>query len=304
MNAITEELEDRPAYAIILSIIGGICVTIMNGFAKAASSEFDAIETVFYRGLLALALLSVYILITNQQHRLKSSRPKVHLLRSAVGTLSVCLVYWSFALMPMANATALLMTSGLIITGLSVPLLKEQVGLIRWAAVILGFIGAVIITKPTGADFNLSGTLVCFVAAFTIASVAILLRSLGRSEDPLATIFYFMVFSVVVTGIYVLLFKDFSIPRATLPILAGVGIFSLAQQVFKTNAAVLAEASILSPYSYLTLIWAVIIGVLFWDDWPTWNVWLGSTLIIGANLVVLWRERQKKKKLASLSELT
>ncbi|MGE4312999.1 MAG: DMT family transporter [Pseudobdellovibrionaceae bacterium] len=296
--------EDRPGFAILLSILGGISVTIMNGFAKAASSDFDPIETVFYRGLLALALLSVYILATGQQGRLKTNRPKVHLLRSFVGTVSVCLVYWSYALMPMANATALLMTSGLIITGLSVPLLKEHVGLIRWSAVILGFIGALIITKPTGADFNVTGTIVCFVAAFTIASVALLLRSLGRSEEPLATIYYFMVFSVVASGLYVAIFKDFSVPRAALPVLAGVGIFSLVQQFFKTHAAVLAEASILSPYSYLTLIWAVIIGVIFWGDWPELNVWIGSALIIGANLVVLWREQRKKKKLASTCELS
>ena len=103
--------------------------------------------------------------------------------------------------------------------------------------------------------------------------------------------------SLAVSGLYVLFYKGVQLDIATLHILAGVGFFALLQQIFKTYATVWAEASVLSPYTYLNLLWAVILGVVVWDDWPSLSVWIGGFIIIAANGFVLWREQKLNKNL-------
>ena len=289
--------DDNVVLGIVFISLAGLFVTLMNACAKLASESYDILESVFYRGLFILPLLFLYMSVTRKWSVLKTSAYKTHILRSIIGTISVCLVYLSYSLLPMADATALLMTSGLIITALSAPFLGERVGPLRWSAVIIGFIGALLVIRPEGDSFKPLAGGIALSGAFTIASVNLLLRKLGRSEPPLTTITYFIICSLAVSGLYVLFYKGVQLDIATLHILAGVGFFALLQQIFKTYATVWAEASVLSPYTYLNLLWAVILGVVVWDDWPSLSVWIGGFIIIAANGFVLWREQKLNKNL-------
>ncbi|MAQ71581.1 MAG: hypothetical protein CL565_05245 [Alphaproteobacteria bacterium] len=291
------DLDDNVFYGISFISLAGLFVTLMNACVKLASQNYDVLEIVFYRGLFILPLLFLYMTVTHKWSVLKTRAHKTHILRSVMGTISVCLVYLSYSLLPMADATALLMTSGLIITALSSPFLGEKVGPLRWAAVVLGFVGAILVIQPEGNSFKPLAGSIALCGAFTIASVNLLLRKLGRSEPPLATITYFMICSVTVSGVYVFFYKGINLDIATLHILVGVAFFALLQQIFKTYATALAEASVLSPYTYLNLLWAIILGVIIWDEWPSLSVWLGGFIIIAANGFVLWREQKLNKNL-------
>jgi drug/metabolite transporter (DMT)-like permease len=122
-----------------------------------------------------------------------------------------------------------------------------------------------------------------------MALVDMALRNLGRTDDPLTTVFFFLLIGVLVSGIYTG-FRG-SLPRlGHLPLLAAMGAFTAIQQVAKTTAYRHAEASFLAPYTYSAIIWATLMGWLFWRDLPTLEVVLGTVVIIASNLYLVWRE--------------
>ncbi len=284
----------NPMVGIGLVILAGLLVTTMNMFVKFAGETYGPVEIVFYRGLVILSVLIPAIVLTGKTHLLKTRNPKIHFQRSLMGTISVLLVYWSYILMPMADATALLMLSGLIVTGLSMPLLGEKVGPIRWGAVVSGFCGALFLIKPTGDGFIQMTSFIPLIGAFTIAGVALYLRGMSNKEQPIATIVYFMIFSTVACAIYLLFTASIRVTHVGFIFIIFIALFAAAQQFAKTYANQFAEASSLSPYGYLTLVWAVFYDVVLWNDWPEVNVWIGSAIILTSNFVVIWREHKLK----------
>lgn len=288
----------NPLIGIGLVILAGLCVTTMNMFVKLASETYSPIEIVFYRGLTLLAVLIPLIVLTGKTHLLKTKNPKIHFQRSLMGTISVLLVYWSYILLPMADATALLMLSGLIVTALSVPFLGEKVGAIRWAAVVAGFCGALFLIEPTSERLIQVSSIVPLIGAFTIAAVALYLRSMSNKEQPLATILYFMVFSTTAGGVYLLFTTGLKTTHLGFIFVVFIALFACAQQFAKTYANQFADASTLSPYGYLTLVWSVFYDVFIWNDWPEVNVWIGSSIILASNFIVLWREHKLKQRKA------
>ena len=190
--------------AVFLMLSAVFLITLMNAFAKLASSYHDPIEVVFYRGLIGLCAITLWLSFTNNFHLLKTDRPRAHLGRSIIGTVSVSLVFWSYSLLPMADASAILLTSSFFVAILSGPMLGEHIGPWRWGAIIIGLIGAVIVAQPSGDHFNLLGFTVAMCASFTVGTISIFLRSLGKTEHAVTTVFYFTLFGTMAAGIYII----------------------------------------------------------------------------------------------------
>lgn len=285
----------KPFLGISLFILSGFLVTTMNMFVKLAADTYSPIEIVFYRGALLITILLAFVIGTGKIDLLKTKNPALHLQRSLTGTISVLLVYWSYQLLPMTEATALHLLSGLIVTALSAPLLKEHVGPYRWAAVLMGFIGAFFILDPTSTTLLNIKSLVPLAAAFTIAGVALYIRAMAKTEPPFTTIFYFMLLSFLISGIYVMSMIGLRFEPMAFLCVIGVAVFAGSQQFSKTFASLYAEASMLSPYLYLVLVWAVFFDVIIWNVIPASNVIIGSLIIIISNLIIIWREKRKKK---------
>ncbi|NNF98550.1 MAG: DMT family transporter, partial [Desulfobacteraceae bacterium] len=207
-----------------------------------------------------------------------------------VGNLGVGFTFWAYSRLPMADATALLFTAPLFVTALSPLLLKERVGRIRWVAVVVGFAGTLLIIRPSAALLTNPAAFIGIAAAFFVALVDMALRNLGRTDHPLTTVFYFIVFGVLISAPFALLFG--AMPSGKLlPWIIGIGIFTVIQQVAKTFAYRFAEASTLAPYTYSAIIWATLTGWVFWSDLPALPVVLGTIIIVGSNLYVLRGER-------------
>ena len=280
-----------------MTIAAGFLIISMNGFAKKAAEFHDPIEIVFYRGLVAMALLLVYIAIKGRKDFYKTKRIKTHFGRALIGNCGVFTVFWSYKLLPMAEVTALLFSSPLIITIMSALILKESVGIYRWMAVAVGFIGVIMIMGPTADLISGYVIIIPLISSFCMASVSIYLRHLGKTEDAITSVFYFLLFGITYSAIYMMFKGTLPTPSATF-LLACVGVASFVQLVLKTEAFRLAEASLLSPFTYLMLIWSVIIGWLFWGDIPSIQVLIGAGVIIISNLFITWREGVKKRALA------
>lgn len=267
----------------------------MNAFAKAAAEYHDPLEIVFYRGVVALALLLAYIAFKKRADFYKTARIKSHIGRALVGNFGVFTVFWSYKLLPMADVTALLFSAPLIVTMLSALILKEHVGIYRWAAVVTGFVGVLLIIGPDAGTFGDYKSFVPLLAAFSTALVAIFLRDLGKTEDSITTVFYFLLFGVLFSGIYMLFSGTLPVPDAA-DLLVATGIAAFVQLMMKTESFRLAEASLLSPFSYIMLLWAIIIGWVFWGDVPGMEVLCGAAVIIASNLFITWRESKRRRK--------
>jgi len=243
----------------------------------------------FYRGVIALSLLVPYMLIIQKPGVFKTKRIKVQLYRAIVGNMGVGFVFWAYALLPMADVTALLFASPLFVTALSPALLKEKTDRYRWSAVIVGFGGILLIAKPSVSMLFNPASVIGLAGALCMALVDMALRNLGKTDDPLTTVFYFILVGVVISGPYTLIFG--SVPDMNiLPWIIGIGIFTVIQQVAKTTAFRFAEASFLAPYTYTAIVWATLSGWIFWKDFPSFPVLMGTLVVIGSNLFIVWRE--------------
>lgn len=282
-------------YACILMVLSVFFVTAMNTGAKLSSPYHDPIEIVFYRGCVALAVMTIWMVATNNYKLLKTNRPFTHLGRSVVGNIGVCMVFWAYALLPMASATTIILTSGVMVTLLSAIFLKEKVGPWRWGAVCFGLCGCLIATDMHGADFNPVGTMVAMVAMVTTSLVAIFLRHMGKTEHAFTTVFYFVLAGVLSSGLY-MVFKGHAPDPNAYWILLATGLFSLFSLLFKTESYKFAEVSLLSPLQYTALVWSVTFGWMFWGDVPSVMVLSGAGLVVASNAVIVWRESVHRKR--------
>jgi len=281
----------RPGRAIALIIAATFLIVVMNAFAKLATDYHTPIEVVFYRGVVAMLLLLGYAATLKRFDIYKTARLKSHVGRGLAGNLGVVMVFWAYSLMPLADITALLFAAPLVVTLMAALFLKEKVGPYRWSAVLVGFLGVILIAQPAGGSWLSLGILVALGATFANALVVIFLRELGKTEEALTTVFYFLLFGVLFTAPYMMIVGSLPVQEALWPLL-GTGVAGGLQLLIKTQAYRYAEASLLSPFTYSAIVWAMLLGWLFWGDLPTLPIIAGAAIIIAANLFIIWREKR------------
>ncbi len=275
-------------------VVATALIVGMNAFAKSISHAYDPIETVFIRNGFALILLVIFLLSTKNFEAFKTGRPWGQFGRAFVGTVGLVFCFWGYSLMPMADMQALLLTGGIMTVLLAPAVLGEKIGIWRWSAVLIGFIGALFIIRPGGESFLGWPALVGLISAFGSAMIGLFLRSLGKTESAYTTVFYFMLIGTLLTLPYVI-WSELSYQSGTLIGILGTGLCGGISLLIKTLAYRYAEASLLSPVLYTGIVWAILFGWIGFGDWPAPAVWAGSILIVGANLVIIWREHKKEK---------
>ncbi len=272
---------------------------MMNGGAKELqSAAMHPVEVAFIRNLLAALGITAIIAWVKKDHTLfKTHYFKGQLIRAALGNASLIVAFWAVSLLPLADVVALWFSVPLIVLVLSALLLKERVGPWRWGAVLCGFGAVCLIAQPAVALDNSFGVIVGLVSSCLIAAVSINLRHLGqKNEHPLTTTFFFLVSGAVFCGALVPFFWTGALLNMrliwTILLVAAAG---LTAQILKTEAFRLAEASLLSPFSYLSILWATLIGWFFFGEMPDMMVIIGCILLVLSNLIVLWRTRKLMK---------
>lgn len=177
----------------ILHMLAAVFVfSVSNALVKWAAASYPVGEITFFRNLAALLPTMALMAAHGGLARLRTRQPRAHLMRGGLGVVSMLLIFYSFKRLPIADATAISFAAPIFMTALSVPLLGERVGLYRWSAVIVGFIGVLVITRPGGGVLNL-GTVAAIVSAAAYALAMIGVRRMSRTEHPVTIIFYFAV---------------------------------------------------------------------------------------------------------------
>lgn len=274
----------------------------MSVCVKALGTDIPSGETIFVRGLIAMAALALLAWRTEGLHLLKTSSWRSHALRSLSGTFSMFCLFAALTMIPLADVTAISFTAPMFLTVLAMLFLGERIHRYRWTALGAGFLGVLIMVGPhlSFASATSLGALAALGAAFFAAIAMVFLRGMSGQEHAITITFYFSLTFTCCAALTA--FQGWPMPNATqwlLMILAAV--FGVLGQLLMTYSYRYAEASTIAPLDYSNMIMAVVLGYLVFGEVPMPTVWIGAPLVIGAGLLILWREYALKKQLSSAS---
>lgn len=284
--------ETRPFLAIGLRLLAMLTLSIMFACVKWAGERgVHIVESLFYRQIFGMPVALVGVMMGPGLSALKTKHIGLHISRATLGTFGMVLNFGGYILLPLAEATTIGFTMPIFATLLSVFFLGERPGIHRWAAVIVGFLGVLVIVGPGHhAGVSTFGVSVAIGAAIATACVSLVLRQIGKIEQPAVVVFYFTVLPLPFLGLAMLWFGQVH-DLETWGILLAMGISGGIAQLLMTAALRWGPVSLVLPMDYSNLLWSTGLGWLIWQSWPGSSTWAGATIIAGSSLYILWRER-------------
>ena len=250
-------------------------------------------EVLFTRTLVSLIVCCIFILPQTGLAVFRTQRLRHHFLRSASQGVSQSFLLFALTMMPLAGAIAINFSAPLFATLASALVLKEPVGAARWTALLVGFCGVLIVTHPGAGTFQI-GALFALGNAVLYGSVTAGVRSMTRTESAETLTLYQL---ALLTAFFALFLPwTWTVPTASDAVwIALNGASNAIGQYLWTRALHLAPASAVAPFYYLSLIWASILGFLVWGEMPTVSLVIGSAIVAGSGLFLLWRETKVRR---------
>jgi drug/metabolite transporter (DMT)-like permease len=288
LSTITARIARENRQAVVVMCIGILCLGVNDALAKWLTGFYPPIEIIFVRNLLALPMITAIVLWTGGTRALRTQHVGIHAFRGLLLVGGAYTFFRGLEVLPLAEATSLIFAAPIFITALSVPLLREAVGWRRWAAVIVGFIGVLIIVRPGAAAFQPASLFVVGTAMFYALGM-ISARWIGRGEDVWTMMFYIVLFPLLFSGLMVP-FVWQTPDMAHLPLFLGLAVFGTLGMTLITQAFRLAPAAIVAPFEYTALIWASVLGWLVWGDIPGLWIYVGAAVIIASGIYIVVRE--------------
>ena len=284
-------LVHAPGVGIACSLGGSFLIVVNDAAVKAVSVTLPVGEIIALRGLVVSALVILYLWLTGQFDVLRVQHPLGQAGRALMMVCSSFLFIAALRAMPLADATAQMFVAPLILTAMAPIFLGERVGWHRATAVVVGFIGMIVILRP-GADGIYWIALLPVAAAACSATRDLITRRISAGDSPLATLFY-TTFAVAAAGLVTLPF-DWQTPTAReVVILGGAAGLQLCAHFLMIVMYRFVQVSAVAPFKYSALVWAVILGMVLFGDVPDgWTIG-GALLIIAGGLYVIHRERRR-----------
>jgi drug/metabolite transporter (DMT)-like permease len=281
---------------IPLGIAYMLAATVLFAGSSAASkwlvSKYPIGEVLFSRSATSLVGASLAILPYAGFAVFRTRRHGAHLMRGVSQASSQAFLLIAFSMMPLASAVAINFSAPLFATVAAVIFLKEPVGAVRWGALIVGFLGVLLVVRP-GADTFQTGSLFALCNAVLFGTVTVGVRGMTATESTETLTMYQM---VVLTAVFaVALPFDFIVPTwgdLGAMILNGLG--NALGQFWWTRALHLAPTSAVAPFNYFSLVWAIGLGFLVWGDVPSLTLLAGSAIVVGSGMFLLWNESRRK----------
>lgn len=278
----------------MLKTVATLVFAILGAIVKFLSPRYPLGEITFCRSF--FMLLPVFAVAAGGPGGLRSlvtDRPGSHARRAIAGGLGVLTTFATLRYLPFADATALTFSAPLFLTALAIPLLGERVGIYRSAAVVIGFMGVILIVQPHASHdnpANLFGVALGVLSGMCVALAQLAVRSL-KDEPAVRTVVYFGAFLSLAT----LLTLPFGWrwPENWMDggLLIATGLIGGVGQLLMTQSYRLADASMLAPYDYVQLIWALVIGYVVFDEMPVPLVFAGAALVAATGIFIALRER-------------
>ena len=296
---------------IAMRIASALVFALMATIAKLLGDAYPIGQVVFFRSLFALAVLVLWLRARGAFPRaIHTKRPFGHLLRGIAGTGGMFSYFLGVSLLPLPDVTAIGYLAPLLVVAMAALLLGETVRIYRWSAVLVGFLGVlVMVSEHLGEGHGSSvGAFAMLANAFFVALATVQTRRLAMSEQTGAIVFYFSALTtffgfLLMTAGYVwpagaplgafLQAQKWVTPDFhDLGMLVAIGLVGGVGQILLTECVRYAEASVIAPFEYTSIIWAVTLGYFVFGEKPTLPILAGSAIVIASGLFVLWRERR------------
>ena len=289
----------RPLRGIALKIIS-VCVFVaMASLIKGVSGRVPPGESVFFRSLFATPVIVVWLLMRGElRHGLEAKNPMGHFWRGVVGTTAMGLGFAGLGLLPLPEVTAIGYAAPLLVVVFAAMFLGEQVRIFRLSAVGMGMVGVLIVLSPRlsvdaaamGSRETLGAVVVLMGAVFA-ALASVFVRRLVQTEGTAAIVFWFSI-TATVLSLATLSYGWVWPTRVEFGMLVLAGIFGGVGQILLTSSYRYADASLIAPFEYTSMLLALLIGYFIFDEAPTLVTICGATIIIAAGVLIIWRERQ------------
>lgn len=298
----------------VLCLVAALaCLTLSDSIIKWLSPELPLHEITLFRSCFALILVLFMVRLEGGLQMLKTRRPVLHILRGSMLVLANMFFFIGLAAMPLAETVVLFYTAPLFICSLSQPVLGEKVGLSRWFVILVGMAGAIVMLRP-GSELFKPVSLLPIMAALCYAAMTMMTRKLGLRETAGALTFYIQIAFIVISAIVGLLIGDGGFDNFDNPslqfllrewrwpnaiesqLLIACGAIVTIGGYLISQAYRIGEAPAVAPFEYASLPFALAVGFALWGDWPNARAFLGTGLIVGSGLVVVYLENRAYRK--------
>ena len=276
--------------AIILNLSAWAVLPFMDTIAKFLSSEISFFQITWARYFFTVFWTLPLMYFFFRKNLKWSENPKLQILRGITLLLANICFFYSISIISMAKALTLAFVAPLVTTALSPVFLNEKVGFRRWSAVIVGFIGSLIVIRPGFLDFNLA-TIAALGTGFFYGLYLIVTRKLHTSDNPLLTLLLTGVVGLVI-GSFIAPFVWIQLSLTQWLLLALMGVFACLGHFFLILSLKFADASKLAPFGYFEIVTNVILGYYFFSDFPDFWSWLGLLIIISSGIYISFREKK------------
>ena len=278
-----------------LMLLATLLFAVMDALAKwLVSADVSAIQVIAIRSWMISLMIPLVLLLRGQLRELRTAHPWRHLARGTIGFLAPASFFTALVTLPLADASVVFFSAAFMLTAASALILGERVGIHRWSAVVIGFVGVVIAMRPTGSGGLLAYLLVLF-AGLVYTMIFIWGKQLSRRDSVISLVFSLhlgmgLVATLLLPWVWV------PVTASMLLELAVMAAIALGAHYAFAAAFVRAEVSVLAPFEYSMLLWTVAIGYLVWGDFPTRDVWIGAVLIVAAGIYVAHREALHRQR--------
>jgi drug/metabolite transporter (DMT)-like permease len=280
---------DSRASAIAYMVLAVFCLSLMDALGKRVAARYSVFQMLAIRSTVAVALLAAILGASGGLGKLRTRQPLAHAARALCGLVAFVTFYAALRHLPLADAVAVAFGSPFLVTALAHVFLKERARAGNWLAIAVGFLGMVLIVRPGASGFHPAALLV-LVSAAAYAVLMLLARWMTRPERPhedtTAFVFYMLAGQAMVG--WVVAAAAWRPPDArALAEMAGMGVVGIFGNYGLAQAFRSAPVAVVAPFEYTGLIWAVMLGAVFFGDVPAPTFWLGAAIIVGAGLYTL-----------------
>ena len=274
--------------AIIFNLLAWVMLPIMDGFAKYLSSELPVLQITWARYFFTVVFIFPLMLFFFKKYLVWTDKPKLQLIRGLILLTANISFFYSISVISLPKALTLAFVAPLVVTAFSPFFLGESVGYRRWAAVIIGFIGSLVVIRPGFLEINLA-SLAALGTGIMYGFYLIITRKLSTSDNPLLT----LLLTGVVGAIIATTFMPFVWVSPTFnqwSIMAAIGLFACIGHLFIILSLKYADASKLAPFSYFEIVTNIIIAYYFFSDFPDSWTFLGLFIIVFSGIYISRRE--------------
>jgi S-adenosylmethionine uptake transporter len=320
MSNLSHLSRDNPLAGITLLVFSLFLFSLQDVVIKFFSDQYSVLQIVFIRGVIAGALMYMAACFYKTRHQLIPNRPRLAILRGLCGFVSYTTYYLAVASLPLAEVVAIVFTAPLFVTVMSALVLREEVGARRWSAVVVGFIGVLIMlggpvdltgNGAEGGGFDGLGIALSLIAAICYACQSVLTRYLSDDDTPLSLAFSTTATFTIASGLLSIivafglidqtsthpsmafLMRDWAMPESiSLALMIFLGFNGAIAFFCMAKSYCIAPASTITPFEYTYMIWAAMFGFFLWGEIPRFTTLIGVTILIASSLYIWQRERQ------------